>query len=46
MKDKVLIETYKKVDIYYQKFDGRLWFEFEDNENEVKYLFEAKAFNL
>jgi hypothetical protein len=38
----IKIETYKNVDIFYNKNNGRLLFEFENREFEVKYLFEAK----
>ena len=40
-KDTVKVETYKNVDIFYNKANGRLAFEFE-GEREVQYLFEAQ----
>jgi len=42
MKTKTKIETYKGIEIFYNKDNGRLFFKFEDREFEVKYLFEAK----
>lgn len=36
------IATYKGVDIFYNTQNGRLDFEFEGEEREVKYLFEAQ----
>jgi len=38
---KTKIETYKNVDIFYNKNYGNLYFDFEGVEKEVKYLFEA-----
>ena len=39
--DKILIEKYKGVEIYFIKNTSKLSFSFEDIEREVKYLFEA-----
>src|SRR3990167_1488600 len=39
---KVKIETYKGIDIFYNKENGRLNFGFEGREVEAKYLFEAE----
>ena len=42
MDNKVKIETYKKVDLFYIKDSGKIAFTFEGNERLVKYVFEAK----
>lgn len=42
MKEKIKIETYKKVDLFYNKENGRIYFSFEGTEREVKYVFEAR----
>ncbi len=39
--DKIKIENYKGVDLFYNKDDGRIVFEFESSKREVKYVFEA-----
>ena len=38
----IKIEKYKEVNIYYNIENGRLYFNFENRDREVKYLFEAK----
>ena len=38
----IKIETYKKVDLFYNKENGRILFGFEGSEREVKYVFEAR----
>lgn len=40
--NEVKIETYKDIDIFYNKENGKLHFNFEGKDREVKYLFEAK----
>jgi len=40
--DKIKIEKYNGVDLFYNKEDGRIYFDFEGEENETKYVFEAK----
>ena len=40
--DNVKIETYKKVDLFYNKENGRILFGFEGSERECKYVFEAR----
>lgn len=42
MKDKVKIETYKKVDLFYNKSNGKIQFEFEGRERSTQYVFEAR----
>ena len=39
---KIKIETYKGIDIFYNKDNGVVYFDFEGREREVKYAFEAE----
>ena len=38
----VKVETYKKIDLFYNKENGRILFNFEGSERECKYIFEAR----
>jgi hypothetical protein len=40
--DLVKIETYKTVDLFYNKGNGRISFSFENRDLETKYVFEAQ----
>jgi hypothetical protein len=42
MENQVKIETYNGVDLFYDKSDGKIVFNFEGSERKVKYVFEAK----
>lgn len=44
MKNKSLvkIETYKDIDLFYNKDNARIMFDFEGKQREVKYIFEAR----
>jgi hypothetical protein len=42
MENQVKIETYNEIDLFYDKSDGKIIFNFEGAERKVRYVFEAK----